>query len=536
MSRPDRDRRGATEDKLVRLLDAAHLAQVVPHLPAETLHQLIRYRGLESAGELLASATPEQVVSVLDLDLWRSATPAGDDRLDVVRFGEWLEALVAADEALAARIVAGVDRRLVVAGLSRHIRVFDPATGAPHWWDEDGHAAEGAPLPGLVAQVGGYLVHARRAEAWDAVIALLLALEAGHRECFHAVMRECRQLSNSVREGDGLDNLLTEPQQLVYDVGIEREGRRLQQGYLAPAQARAFLRAARQPSRDAGGGIAALDAIATEHLRPRDREASAAANVAEPGPPPNGTVEESISAVGELLAEAGLLPGRPRALLAAPGDGPSPTARMQALMDRLGSTDDAAFQARNRELAFLANVLMAGCSLDARAFTAQEASDAVVAACNLGLEIMHPGPASPDAFLADHDLVTVFQVGWQELHQLSLFVAGGLVAVLDTVRTPDRETQLGLHTLRRTLEKQRAAGTPWRARDALDVIATLDMTIWASLLGVTDECPVLPAALRATLERRTGPVSAKAFEFVSTRRQVDEVHAFMEHLVDLLVR
>ena len=205
-------------------------------------------------------------------------------------------------------------------------------------------------------------------------------------------------------------------------------------------------------------------------------------------------------------------------------------------MDRLGSTDDAAFQARNRELAFLANVLMAGCSLDARAFTAQEASDAVVAACNLGLEIMHPGPASPDTFLADHDLVTVFQVGWQELHQLSLFVAGRLVAVLDTVRTPDRETQSGLHTLRRTLEKQRAAGTPWRARDALDVIATLDMTIWASLLGVTDECPVLPAALRATLERRTGPVSAKAFEFVSTRRQVDEVHAFMEQLVDLLVR
>ncbi len=533
MSRPDSDRRGTTDDKLVRLLDAAHLAQVVPHLPAETLHQLIRYRGLDSAGELLASATPAQVASVLDLDLWRSAAPAGDDRLDVVRFGEWLEALVEADEAVAARIVAGIDRRLIVAGLSRYIRVFNPAARAAA--EEDGSAEE-APLPGLVGQVGGYLVHARRAEAWDAVIALLLALEAGHREYFHAVMRECRQLSNSVREGDGLDNLLTEPQQLLYDVGIEREGRRLQQGYLAPAEARAFLRAARQPSRDLAGGIAALRAIATEHLRPRDQEASAAATAAEPGPPPNGTVEESIRAVGELLAEAGLLPGRPRALLAAPGDGPSPTARMQALMDRLGSTDDAAFQARNRELAFLANVLMAGCSLDARAFTAQEASDAVVAACNLGLEIMHPGPASPDAFLADHDLVTVFQVGWQELHQLSLFVAGRLVAVLDTVRTPDRETQSGLHTLRRTLEKQRAAGTPWRARDALDVIATLDMTIWASLLGVTDECPVLPAALRATLERRTGPVSANAFEFVSTRRQVDEVHAFMEQLVNLLVR
>ncbi len=35
----------------------------------------------------------------------------------------------------------------------------------------------------------------------------------------------------------------------------------------------------------------------------------------------------------------------------------------------------------------------------------------------------------------------------------------------------------------------------------------LDMTAWISVLGLLDECPILPAALTAVLERRTAPVS-----------------------------
>ncbi len=61
---------------------------------------------------------------------------------------------------------------------------------------------------------------------------------------------------------------------------------------------------------------------------------------------------------------------------------------------------------RTQELAYLANAIVAGCSLQARPFTAQEASDAAVATCNLGLENWPPHwlpPASrlalPDDFL-----------------------------------------------------------------------------------------------------------------------------------------
>jgi len=62
----------------------------------------------------------------------------------------------------------------------------------------------------------------------------------------------------------------------------------------------------------------------------------------------------------------------------------------------------------------------------------------------------------------------------------------------------------------------------------------LDMPAWASLLGLLDECPVLPAALTATVEGHRSAVSATAFEFISTTGQIGQVRAFMGKLLDVL--
>src|SRR4029078_1368092 len=118
--------RGSVENRLERLLDTPFFVRVVPHLPPETLHQLIRYRGLDACGELVTSATPAQLTSLLDLDLWRPAQPGRDGQFDVDRFGEWLEVLVETGDSVAARTVAALDPNIVVAGLSRYVRVFDP--------------------------------------------------------------------------------------------------------------------------------------------------------------------------------------------------------------------------------------------------------------------------------------------------------------------------------------------------------------------------------------------------------------------------
>jgi hypothetical protein len=572
-SRKTAPRDGASaEHRLARLLDAPFLARVVPHLAPETLHQLIRHRGLDACGELVASATPAQLTSVLDLDLWGRGRPGRDDQFDVDRFGEWLEVLVDTGDSVAARTVASLDPHLVVLGLCRYLRVFDPGTFEPTESSDDEprdrHEMMNSETSGdvLECDVGGYLVRARRMDAWDAILALLVALETEHPSSFHAVMEGCRRLSNSRPEIDGLDDLLPAPEQHLHDAAVERDRRQSRKGYATPADARAFLQTARQPR---AASAAAAHAIVSAYFRAADEDVDSQPAGSRPGAPDRDTpgdsggaddgsaasdIPASIEAVIALLAEAGVLPDRPRALLEA-GHDDAPSTRLpllRRLMDFVLLRDERTYLARTREHAFLANILLAGSSVQARPFTPKEASDAAAAICNLGLDCwparwpgpLPPGPALPqdrdrrqaaDAFLVDHDLVTAFEVGWSVLYQdVSLFTADRLVSVLSDLRCVDADIRRGLRTLRRTLVEQREAGTPWRARDAVEVLAMLDTTAWASVLGLLDDCPILPAALTAVLERRTTSVSPSAFEFISTTAQIGDVRVFMGMLPGLL--
>ncbi|HEY7190915.1 MAG TPA: DUF6178 family protein, partial [Vicinamibacterales bacterium] len=541
---------GSVEHRLARLLDTPHLERVVPHLAPETLHQLVQYRGLDACGELVTSATPAQLTSLLDLDLWRHAQPGRDEHFDVDRFGEWLEVLVDAGDSVAARTVAALDKDLVIVGLCRYLRVFDPGTFEPTASSDDEpmdrHELMNSETSGdvLECEVGGYLIRARRTDAWDAIVTLLVTLDADHHHYFHAVMQGCRRLSNSMPEIDGLDDLLMAPEQHLHDVAIERERRRSRQGYATAADARAFLEMARQPqhtphapnasarasmpaSREASSPTAptAINPIATAYFRVTEEEADTARegkSARAPEAPDNGSADvsasgdddipTSIDAVIELLVEAGLLRQgyggqgvigeRPRALLGAADE--DPRAARLTLLRRLMAFvlhhDENAYLTRNREHAFLANTLLAGCSVQSRPFTPREASDAAACICNLGLECWPagwPGATSPDAsspreldtapppdaFLVDHDLVTAFEVGWSALYQeVSLFAADQLMSTLADLQCADADTRRGLHALRRKLVKQREAGTPWLARDAADVLAMLDMTAWISVL------------------------------------------------------
>src|SRR6187549_1792705 len=111
--------------------------------------------------------------------------------------------------------------------------------------------------------------------------------------------------------------------------------------------------------------------------------------------------------------------------------------------------DEAAYLTRSRELAFLANTLLAGSSVQSRPLTPQEASDAAACVCNLGLEC---SPARPsNAFLVDHDLVTAFEAGWSVLFRdVGLFVADRLISTLADLHCADADTRRGLDALRRT--------------------------------------------------------------------------------------
>jgi hypothetical protein len=517
---------------LARLLDTPMLARVVPHLAPETLHQLIQYRGLESSGELAIAATPAQLTSLLDLDLWPAAQPGRDEHFDADRFGEWLEVLVDAGDSVAARTVAALDQQLVILGLSRYLRVLDPGIFEPTESSDDEAANRHEMMRSetqevLELELGGYLLRARRFDAWDAIVALLGALEGEHADCFHGLMRGCRLLSNSTPEFGGFDDPMLAPAQHLYDVAIERERRRSQRGFATAADARAFLQMARQPP-DMRPTTIVANPIAAAYFRAAeedDREAIAA---------PGEDIHASVNVAIELLAEAGMTLGRPRALLEAPDDD-SRSPRLELLrrqLQFLQHHDQTAYLARSRELAFLANTLLAGCSIQSRPFTPQEASDAAACVCNLGIECW---PASSDAFLVDHDLIVVFEAGWSVLHRdVTMFVADAVASTLADLRIGDEDTRREIMVLQRTLAKHREAATPWLARDAAGVLTILDATAWVSVIGLLDECPVLPEALTAVLDGRSTPVSPNAFEFISTTAQIDRIRAFMKMLPGVL--
>lgn len=509
-----------------RILDTPHLERVVPHLEPSVVHRLIETCGLEDCGSLVALLTPRQLTRVFDFDLWRSVAPGVDDRFEAARFGLWLEVIVESGVAAGAAKLAETDIDLLTAAFAQHVFVFDPAT-----------------QPGrLAAEIGGYLVEPKGEAAWDAIVAILSALDAEHRACFERVMQGCRRLSHSRAELDGLSYLLATDAQAMFDLAASRDERREKNGYIIPAQARAFLVMSREVRRD-GEAPSGDHPIARACFRDlgsppdTDRSLGELAEDTEPTSAAEFNADEPMARVVELLVDAGILPRQPCAQLASADADLPQLSHIRACIERDVEGDPEAFSMRNAELAFLANTVVAGCSVQGRAFTAEEASDMVLATCNLGLENWRADWPAPNDYVAAHGLLGVFQVGWSVLYQsVSVHAAERLIAVLRDLRCRDLETQAGLTSLRLEMTRQLQAGTPWRARASVDVVAILDMLVSVALLGLFDECPVVTEAMSALLDRRTCPVSATAFEFIATNREIAAIHEFLQALPDLLLR
>ncbi len=250
-------------------------------------------------------------------------------------------------------------------------------------------------------------------------------------------------------------------EQQLFDIAVEREQRRDRQGYVSPTQARAFLQLARERG-----------------------DASAERN----------------PIVVACLGRVGGKPGLVRA------------------------HDGAQAGRALEEVAFAANVLIAGCPIQRRAFTPDEASRAAAAICTLG---------ASHASGTDRDLVRAFEIGWRILYRdVCLYAARQLLAVLRELRVADYDIQSGLDALQFELETATREGEPWRARASVEVIMMLDMPAWAAWLGLIAECPVIHVAMHA---RGVRAVSAAAFEFISDHEQLATVREFLDvRLRDML--
>jgi hypothetical protein len=220
----------------------------------------------------------------------------------------------------------------------------------------------------------------------------------------------------------------------------------------------------------------------------------------------------------------------PRALLeGARENGPRRPAFHRFLLDAR-ERDAAALATSTEELGYLSNTVAAGCAVQDRALGAQEASDAVSAICNLGLENW------PAQWTPAHSLVVPFQVGWAVLHErVCMRAANRLIETLAGEDWPDFDTARDVELLRIDMERHCRQSAPWKSRAALDVLMLLDVTSWAVIVGLIAELPVLHPA--ATLQHGSGTLSmsADAFEFIAENRQLMLIDRFLDTLPDTLL-
>ena len=118
---------------------------------------------------------------------------------------------------------------------------------------------------------------------------------------------------------------------------------------------------------------------------------------------------------------------------------------------------------------------------------------------------------------------------WKQSAVPRLFTAN-----VDAVCWLDRGAQFEFHAFARELRRQHEAGTPWRARNGLDILAPFDLLACAALGALFDECPVMLANVSPEAGRGLHTVDPSKFQFIAGQRHIAAVHAFLVSIPELL--
>lgn len=368
------------------------------------LGNLIERIGLEDSGELVAFATTDQLAAVFDQDLWQSARPGEDERFDADRFLTWLAVMLEAGDAFVAQKLAELPLDLVTLAFHKHVLVLDMDTlvqdmqGGGDDVDQVEKALSDCPSEELEE----YRIIARRHDGWDDLLTAILALDRDHHGVLVQILDRCAKMDSEViEENGGLYEVLTSEEMLECDLAADREDRRAEAGYVAPSSAAAFLKLAKKPVE----GAAERDPMTRAYFR----ALSPARGAAEPAP----ASSQPRSDLLELLREAEIVPREPPRLTAGADDEAEPA--LTRAMRELAERAPKAFAARSEELAYLANVLEAGCSFRGRKLRPVEAIRAAIATCGLGLEIAAEGRRDVAAVLAERPADLLFRLAWSRV-------------------------------------------------------------------------------------------------------------------------
>jgi Family of unknown function (DUF6178) len=369
-----------TRSLLNSLIELPDLASTIQALPEQTFAALVRKVGVEDAGELVALATTEQLVQAFDGDLFVSDRAGERESLDVGRFVLWLEVLLEAGDEVAAARIAELDEDFVAHALGGVLLVLDEDAlreGLDDGDEDEARQVDKSLESALTEDIDGYVLVARQHDGWDAVLALVLALDRNHRALLARLLdRLARVGSGYLDDLEELSTVLSEGESLAEDAEAAREERRSRQGYVEARAARAFLSLARKLP-GAEERPTERDPLTRAYFRDVER-----GRPTMPSPAAQAAVHALSPAVLRELDEVGSGGGR-LALSGSSGQVTAISAFTEALRD-LGRDEPARFGERMEELAYLVNVVLAGHERDGSRLRPKEAADAVLATACYG--------------------------------------------------------------------------------------------------------------------------------------------------------
>jgi hypothetical protein len=310
---------------------------------------------------------------------------------------------------VADRLVA-MSEELLTLALSRQLLVLDTdQLAALLRGDTDQlDLAEKALADCASEELDRYLLIARHPDGWDTLLAVLLALDKNHHDFLERVLERCCQASHDhVEDSGGLYDVLNAEELLESDVAGEREDRRAAQGYVAPSRAAHFLK---------------LALITRTYFRELAPTTPGARNrrTATPATARDDRLLALLEAARDELDEPERAAPAPR-LGSGAEVADQVVSAFRDAVQALHARDPLLHGRRLEELAYLANVLIAGASLAGRRYRTHEAAEAALALCDLGLAHVLGG-REPDAdqalaAVARHSAPQLLCVGWQLLHQ-----------------------------------------------------------------------------------------------------------------------
>jgi len=378
----------ASTQLLMRILERPGLVAAVRELPGAVLGKLIDRIGLEDAGELVAIASTAQLERIFDDDLWRPELAGGDETFRPERFALWLRVMLeAGDEALVRRLCE-LPPDLVALAVHRLVLVLDVDIIEEQLrpGDEEAEQLERALENAAFEEWEEFRVIAREPDAWDDVWNALMLLDRDHHDRLRTVLEQCCAMSTEYISGQGgLFQVLTADEMLESDVAAARDDRRVAEGFISPADARAFLELARR-----GGGGDERDPITRAYFR--ELKEPKVEPPRKGGAPVAAAAPADASDLAALLREAEVIAPPSSRLLSAlaegdakPGQAHLAAPLFEQAMNDLRQRDPERFSTRLRELGYLVNVWIAGGAEEGRRPRPTEALELVLRTCEAGM-------------------------------------------------------------------------------------------------------------------------------------------------------